>query len=83
LDAPFQQVTHAELAADLLRIDRLVLVGEGAIARDYEHASDPRQIGRQILGDAVGKVLLVGVFAEIGKRQHDNRQARRDEGLGD
>jgi hypothetical protein len=42
---------------------------------------NPRQIGRHILGYAVGEVLLVGVGAEIVEREHDNRQARRDEGL--
>ncbi len=37
----------------------------------------PRQIGRQILGDPVGEILLLPVVAEIGKGQHDNRQPWR------
>src|SRR5271165_260100 len=36
---------------------------------------DPRQIGRQILGDPVGEILLLAVVAQGCKRQHDDRQA--------
>jgi hypothetical protein len=45
--------------------------------------SDPRQIGCQIVGDTVRKVLLVSVVAEVGEWQHDDRQARRDGGRRD
>jgi hypothetical protein len=72
LNASFEYISHAQLAANLLCVDRFVPVGERGIARDHEHVLDPRQIGRQILGDPVGKVLLVGVVAEIGERQHHN-----------
>ena len=81
LDASFQHIAHAQLAADLFGVDALALVGECGIARDHEHVGDPRQIGRQILGDPVGKILLPRVVAVIGERQHDDRQARRDEAL--
>jgi hypothetical protein len=38
---------------------------------------ESRQVGRQIIGDAIGKILLLTVVGEIGKGQHDDRQARR------
>jgi hypothetical protein len=79
-DAPFEHIAHAQLATNLLRVDRLVPVGKRGIARDHEHVRHPRQIGRQIVGDPVGKILLVGVVAEVGERQHDDRQARRSDG---
>ena len=63
LDISFDHIAHTELAADLLRVDRLAPIGERGIARDHETAFDPRQIGRQILGDPVGKILLLGVVA--------------------
>jgi len=44
---------------------------------------DARQIGSQILGYSICKVLLLGVVAEIGEGQDDNRQAWRNGGLGD
>ena len=41
-DAPFQHVAHTKFAADLLRADRLVAIGEGGVARDNEHVREPR-----------------------------------------
>ena len=73
LDAAFQHIAHAQLAADLFCVDPLVLVGERGIARDHEHVRDPRQIGCQILGNPVRKILLLGIVTEIGERQHDDR----------
>jgi prevent-host-death family protein len=51
------------------------------VARDHKTVCNARQIGRHILGDSVGEILLLRVTAEIGEGQHDDRQARRDEGL--
>ena len=68
--APFQEVTHAELAADALCIDRLSLIGEGGATGDYEAPLDAREVGRQVLGNAVGEIFLLRVVAEIGERQH-------------
>jgi hypothetical protein len=61
-DAPFKHIAHPQLTADLLRVDPLILIGEGGAARDNETVCDPRQIGRQILGDRVGKILLLGAI---------------------
>jgi len=82
-DAALEHIAHSKLAADLLRIERPVAIRESSIARDDKHAREPRQIGRQILGDAVREILLVGIIAEIGERQLDDRKAWHDGGLGD
>jgi hypothetical protein len=58
-DAAFQYIVDAQFAFDLLRVGPLVLIGEGGITRDHQHACDPRQISRQILGDAVREILLL------------------------
>jgi len=76
-------MADAQLATDLLRVDPPALVGERGIARDHKHAGDPRQIGRQVLGDPVREILLLRVVAEIGKGQHNDRQPRRNGNLGD
>src|SRR6516165_2579135 len=65
-DAPLQQITDAELAAHLLRIDGLVPVRERGISRDDQHVLKPRQISRQILGDAVREILLLPVGLSDG-----------------
>ena len=76
-DAPFQHITHSQLAADLLGIDGLVAVGERRGARNHQHLRDPREIGRHILGDPVSEILLLRVVAEVCKGQDDDRQPRR------
>ena len=81
--AAFEHVAHAELAADLPGIDRLPGIAEGGIAGDHEAGGDARQIGGQIVGDAVGEILLLRIVAEIGEGQHDDRQPRRDGRLRD
>lgn len=72
-DAPLKDVADTEFAADPFCVDRLAFEFESGAARNHEHVRDPRQIGRQILSDGVGEVLLVGVVAEVGKGEHDDR----------
>ena len=45
--------------------------------RDDEAVGQMREVGGQIVGQAVGEIVLLGVAAEVGERQHDDRQARR------
>src|SRR5688572_7973914 len=59
--AAFQQIAHAEIAGDGAGIDRLALVGEGRVARDDEQTRRARQVGDQILGQAVDEDLLLRV----------------------
>ena len=40
-DASFEHIAHAQFAADLLRVDRLVPVRERGISRDHEHIREP------------------------------------------
>ena len=80
LDAPhaaFEHIPHAEFPPDLLHVDRLALVGESGIAGDDEAVEQMRQIGRQIIGDAVGEIVLLLVAAQVLERQHDDREPRR------
>ena len=71
--AALQHEAHAELAADLLHLHRLALVGERRVAGDHEQARDLRQVGDHVLGDAVAEILLLGIAAHIGERQHGDR----------
>src|SRR5262249_39311591 len=57
-DAAFEHVANLQLPPDLLRLDRLALVGEGRIAGDDKTVLDARQVGGQVLGNAVSQVLL-------------------------
>ena len=75
--AAFEQIAHAELPPDLLRVDRLALVGEGRAAGDDEAVLQMREVGGQIVGDPVGEIVLLLVAGEILERQHDDRKPRR------
>jgi hypothetical protein len=75
--APFERVAHVEVAAELLCVDRLALIGERGLVRDHEAAGQMREVGGEIVGEAVGEIILLGVAAEVGERQDDDRHARR------
>ena len=77
-DGAFEHIPHAQFPANLLGVGRPVPISDCSVVRDHQHAGEPRQIGRQILGDLVRKILLLRVAAEVGKRQHDDCQPRRN-----
>jgi class 3 adenylate cyclase len=90
-DASVQHIAYTKLAADLLRVDGLVPVGERGIARDHEHAREPRQVGRQRAADrcrdrrpSVGRAVRqrYGRSVRLAKRDHqpDRVRARPHDG---
>ena len=76
LHRAFEHIAHAKLLADLLGVDALALVGEGGVARDDEAVADAREIGGEVLGDAVGEIVLGRIAGEIGEGQHHDREMR-------
>ena len=72
-DAALEDIAYAQLAADLFHIDRLPFVRERRVARDDEEPAQPRQRGDDVLGDAVGEVLLLGVSAHVDERKDGDR----------
>ena len=82
LHRTFEDVAHAELPADVSGVDVLALEAEGGIAGDHEAIVDTRQIGRQILRDAVREIILVRVVREIGEGKDYDRKTRGRSGRG-
>ena len=72
-----------DLTTDLSRIGGSFVIARSTAFTYEGKPVNAKQIGRQILGDRVGKILLLAVVAQIGKRQHDDRQARRNSGNRD
>ena len=70
----FEHIGHAQCPGNFADVGRLPLIREAGIAGDYEEPSYSRQRGDQILGDPVGKILLVRVAGHVGKRQNCNRR---------
>ena len=78
LHRSFEHVTNAEFLADLRRVHALALVGEGRVSRAHEAALDARKVGCEVIGDAIGEIILGGIAREIGERQHHDREVRGD-----
>jgi hypothetical protein len=70
----FEHIAHAELATDLLHVNRLALVGKGRYAGDHEEPADAGERGDDLLDHAVREVFLLGVATHVLKRQHRDRR---------
>ena len=77
LHRAFEHVADAKLLADHFGVDSLALEGECRAAGNHEAVADARQVGGEVLGDAVGEILLARIAGEILEGQDDNREARR------
>ena len=49
-------------------------MAEAGIARDHPQLPEPRQVGDDVLGEAVDQVAELGIAADIGERQHGDRR---------
>jgi hypothetical protein len=72
--AAFDDIAHPQVLSDCPNIDRVALVGKGRMPCDHDKARDPRQIGDEILCQAVAKVFLLRITAHVGEGQHGNRR---------
>ena len=67
--AAFEDIARAQFLADLLDVDGLAFVGEGRGAGDDRKGAPAGEHRNDVLGHAVGEELLLGIAAEIHKRQ--------------
>src|ERR1700730_13752049 len=74
--AAFHDIANPQIAPDMFSIDSLALVGKGCVAGDHEAPRNPRQIGRQIIGNAVREILLVRVVRKVREGKDNDRQRR-------
>jgi hypothetical protein len=70
----FEDIAHAELAPDLLHIDRLALVGEARIPGDDEEPADARERGDDLLDHAVDEIFLLWITTHIREGQYRDRR---------
>ena len=75
--ASLHHIPHPELTRDPLGISPLSLVAEGRVARDHREPAGLRQIGDQVLRNAVEKELRLGIAAQILKGQYRDRWSFR------
>ena len=67
-----EDVSDPEILRHFPGCDGLALIGEGCVAGDDEEAGDLGQIRDQVLGHAIGEVVLLGLAAHVGERQDGN-----------
>jgi hypothetical protein len=72
--AAFQQVAHAQFAADLADVDGLALVGEAGVAGDHEQCGNARESRGDVFGDAVSEVLLLAITTHVLEGQDGDRR---------
>jgi hypothetical protein len=77
LHRTLEHISNVQLAADLAHVGRLPLVGERGIAGDHERAANARQIRGQALGDAIDKIILLGIVADVHEGEDHDRKMRR------
>ena len=68
--ASVENEAHIKSLGCLANVERLVFVNESRVAGDDQEIGVFRQPGDQIVGHAIGEVVLVAVAAQVVERQH-------------
>ena len=71
--AALEHVADAERLGHVRHGDRCLLVDEGRVAGDDVQLGQLREIGDDVLADAVGEILLLGIAAHVVEREHGDR----------
>ena len=72
-----EDVADVQGISDLLHVDRLILVTEARIARRHHQVTETRQFRDDVLGHAIGEVIVVLLGAHVGEWQDGDRRSRR------
>ena len=75
--AAFDDIAHPQFPPNFGDVHRLPLEHERGVARDNEQATAAAQLGDDVLGDAIGEILLLGIARHVGEWQHGDRGFRR------
>ena len=68
--ATLYYVVHAKFLGDLFEVDSLAFVDEGRVSCDHEEPAQLRQRSDDILGNAVGKILLLRIATHVREGKH-------------
>jgi hypothetical protein len=72
LNAAFQHIPNAQVAANLADVDRAPLVCERGLAGDDDKRLEASQRRENVVDHSVSEVVLTGVAGEIGEGQNGN-----------
>ncbi len=79
-EAALDHIADPKLPSTSFEVAALTLVAEARVAGDDREPPRPRQLGDQILSDAIEEEVGLGVAAEVLKRQHRDRRPFRRRG---
>ena len=74
--------TNAQVLAERLEIDLLVLIGKSRPAPDHKCTGYLCEVGRQVSRNTVREIVLLRIIVEVRKGKDDKRQAGSDIGPG-
>ena len=69
LNAAFEHVTRAEIAANASHVRGLASVNFSRIPRDDKQVLGVREVRNDVLGNPVGKAIPLGIVSNIFERQ--------------
>src|SRR5439155_3272 len=69
-DAALDEEANAQLEPELLHVDGLALEPESRVARSHRQRAPSRQLGDDVLGDAVGEIILLRIASHVQERQY-------------
>ena len=72
---PSSTWSTSSVSATSFTSTRLALEGEGGVAGDDRQRRHLRQVGDDVLGDAVAEIFLLGIAAHVDERQDADRRA--------
>src|SRR5262249_33589270 len=72
--ASFEEIAHAQFAADLLHVERSTFVGAAVIPVDDEQPSEAAQCRDNVFDNAVGEILLLRIVAHVLEWQNSDRR---------
>src|SRR5438046_5476859 len=66
--AALDQEANTQLVPEPLHVDGLALEPESRVARSYRQRAPSRQLGDDVLGDAVGEIVLLRIASHVQER---------------
>ena len=72
--AAFEDMADAQPGAGLGRVANALIDAESRLPCGHEQTGDLRQLGDQVLRDAVAEIVLGGVPGQVGEGQHRHRR---------
>ena len=80
--AAAENVAGAQSSLNLLRGRGVEAEQKSGMARDHHQVAKPRQVGDDVLGDALAEMVVARIPRKIGKREHGDRRRAKVLQLG-